>query len=187
MLVLFEKHGISSSTEPGKADVQLLFISSPPALIAAMKGKEVDAMSAPEPFPSRAIQEGYAKPFLLPYDSPLGKLPRAVFMRKDFLDKNPAVAQRYVDSLVEGTKKLRDDPKFARDFALNDALKGAMSGEDWDLGAKNVAFDVSLDPKEIQAYIDYMRKYKMLKGPEFKASDAASLGMLEKSKAKYRW
>jgi hypothetical protein len=62
-----------------------------------------------------------------------------------------------------------------------------MSGEDWDLGAKNVAFDVSLDPHEIQAYIDYMRKYQMLKGPQFKASDAASLGMLEKSKAKYRW
>lgn len=186
MRVLFEKHGLTMSTEPGQADVQVLYINAPPQLNTALKTGQVDAMSAPEPFPSRAVVEGYAKPLLLPYDTPLGNVPRAVFMRKDFLEANPETAQRFVDAMVEATKALRDDPKLARDFALNDALKGAMSGEDWDMSAKNLTFDVSLDPAEIQSYIDYMTKYGMLK-TELTADGVASLSMLEKAKAKQGW
>ena len=46
--------------------------------------------------------------------------------------------------MVEATKALRDNPKLAADFALNDALKGSMSAEDWALSATNMTYDVSL-------------------------------------------
>jgi ABC-type nitrate/sulfonate/bicarbonate transport system substrate-binding protein len=186
MLVAFEQAGLTHSTEAGKGDVQVMYINAPPALLTAMKSKEVDAMSAPEPFPSRAVGDKLAKPMLRPYDTPLGNMPRAIFMSKSFHDKNPDASQRFVSALVEGVKALRDNPKLARDFALNEALKGAMSGEDWDLGAANMTFDVSLTVPGVQAYIDYMHKYDMIK-QKFSAADVTDLKMLEKAKAQAGW
>jgi NitT/TauT family transport system substrate-binding protein len=186
MRVEFEQNGLSMSTEAGQADVQVFYINSPPALNVALKAGEVDAMSAPEPFPSRAISEGYAKPLLVPYDTPLGNAPRAVFMSADFLAKHPEEAQRYVDSLVDATKQLRDDPALAKDFALNDALKDAMTEADWDMTIQNLKFDVSIEAEEMKHYIDYMTKYDMLKTP-ITVEQASSLDMLAKSKAKFNW
>ena len=186
MRVAFEQNGLTMSTEAGKGDVQVMFINAPPALLTAMKSKEVDAMSAPEPFPSRAVGDKLAKPMLRPYDTPLGNMPRAVFMSKAFHDKNPDASQRFVSALVEATKTFRDNPKLARDFALNDALKGAMSAEDWDLGAQNMTFDVALTVPVVQAYIDYMHKYDMIK-QKFSAADYTDLRMLEKAKAQAGW
>ncbi|MCB1490595.1 MAG: ABC transporter substrate-binding protein [Rhodobiaceae bacterium] len=186
MRVEFEQHNLTMSAEPGEADIHVVYINSPPALNVALKAGEVDAMSAPEPFPSRAISEGYAKPLLLPYDTPLGDVPRAVFMRKDFLAAHPDEAQKFVDALVDATKQLRDDPSLAKDFALNDALRDAMTEADWDLTIQNLKFNVSLDAAEVEHYIDYMTKYGMLK-TAITASDVASLDMLEKAKAEYGW
>ena len=186
MRVAFEQAGLTMSTEAGKGDVQVMFINSPPALLTTMKSKEVDAMSAPEPFPSRAVGAKIAKPMLRPYDTPLGNMPRAIFMSKAFHDKNPDAAQRFVSALVEATKMLRDNPKLARDFALNEALKGAMSAEDWDLGAANMTYDVSLTVPVVQVYIDYMHKYDMIK-QKFSAKDYTDLSMLEKAKAQAGW
>jgi ABC-type nitrate/sulfonate/bicarbonate transport system substrate-binding protein len=70
MRVVFELNGLTASTEPG-ADVQIVFINSPPAVNTAMRARDIDAMSNPEPFPSRAVVEGFAKPFMRPYDTPL--------------------------------------------------------------------------------------------------------------------
>ena len=186
MRVEFEQNGLTMSTEPGKADVQVMYLNSPPALIATMKSKEVDAASAPEPFPSRVVTEKLAKPMLRPYDTPLGNLPRAVFMSKAFVNKEKDASQRFVTALVEATKTLRDNPKLAADFALNDALKGSMSSEDWALSATNMTYDVALTVPGVQAYIDYMFKYGMIK-QKFSATEATDFSMLEKSKIQVRW
>ncbi len=185
MRVEFEQHGLTYSTEPG-SDVQVVFINSPPALNTALKGRDVEAMSAPEPFPSRAVVEGYARPLLRPYDTPLGNMPRAVFMRSDFLKAHPDVAQRFVDALVEATMTLRDNPALARDFVVNDALKGAITAKDWDMAMQNQTFDVSITSNTVQAYVDYMLKYGMIKS-KLKSSDITDLSMLEKAMAKVHW
>jgi len=186
MRVVFEQAGLTMSTEAGKGDVQVMFINSPPALLTTIRSKEVDAMAGPEPIPSRAVGDKIAKPMLRPYNTPLGNIPRAIFMSKIFRDKNPEAAQRFINALVEATKKLRDDPKLARDFALNEALKGAMSPQDWDLAAANTTYDVSLTVPTIQAYIDYMQKYGMIK-QKFSAADYSDLSMLEKAKTQVGW
>lgn len=186
MLAEFEKHGLKIAEEKGGDGVHVVFISSPPALNVALKGGDVDAISAPEPFPSRAISEGYAKLLTRPYDTVLRDVPRAVFMRREFIEKNPELAQKYVDSIVDATKRLRDDPALAKDFALNDALKDAMNEQDWDLSAQNMKFDASLDAEEIGAYIEYMTKYGMLK-TKIDEEKVTSLDMLKKAKASQGW
>ena len=185
MRVAFEQAGLTMSTEAGKADVQVMYINSPPALLNTIKSNEVDAMSAPEPFPSRAVMEKIAKPMLRPYDTPLENIPRAIFMSRAFHDKNPEAAQRFVNALVEATKTLRDNPNLARDFSVNEALKG-MSPQDWEFAANNMTFDVSLTTPTVQAYIDYMNKYDMIK-QKFAAATCTDFSMLEKAKVKVVW
>lgn len=182
----FEQHGLTVSEQPGTADVQLVFIPSSPGAVNAVKLREVDAATAPEPFPSRAIMEGYAVPLLRPFDTILGRLPRAVFMRRDFHDKQPEAAQRFVDALVEATKIFRDQPDTARDFAVNSELKGAITAEDWELAVKNQDWDVSLTEDLVQAHIDQMLKFGMIRQP-LKAKDITDLAMLAKAEKKIGW
>jgi NitT/TauT family transport system substrate-binding protein len=185
MLVEFAKHGLTSSQEKG-ADVQVFYINAPPALGTALRNGDVDAMSAPEPFPSRAVLEGYATNLPRPYDTELGNIPRALFMRREFLDGHREVAQRFVDAYVEAMRTFRDQPKVAEDFVLNDALKGEMTPEDWRLSLQNQTWDVSLTMEMVQTYIRDLRKYGMLRkalnGPDF-----TDLSLLEKAKAGGNW
>ncbi len=127
MLAEFDRAGMTWSEQPGK-EVQLVFLNSGPALATALKSGQIDIMATnAEPLPSRAVVEGYGAPYFIPRDTAMGAPPRAVFMSRDFYSKNKEVAQRFVEVLVEATKKLRDDPAFARDFAVNEALKGNIT------------------------------------------------------------
>jgi NitT/TauT family transport system substrate-binding protein len=182
----FDKHGLTVSEKPGEADVQLIFIPSSPALVNALKIREVDATTAPEPFPSLAIQEGYAVPLTKPFDTALGNLPRCVFMRSDFIKEKPEAAQRFIDALVEATKFFRDHPQEAKDFVVNHQLKGAIKAGDWDLALKNQDWDVALTEDLVQAHVDLMIKYGMIK-KTMKASDITNLSMLRKAEAKMGW
>src|SRR5690606_11010780 len=46
---VFEKEGMTVSEEAGAADVQFIFIPNSPGLVNALKIRELDATSAPEP------------------------------------------------------------------------------------------------------------------------------------------
>ena len=186
MRVAFQEHGMTVSDEAGSDGVHVVFINSPPSLLVALKSGDVDAVSAPEPFPSRAISEGYAKLLLRPYDTELRDVPRAVFMRKQFIEEHPEEAQKFVDALVDATRQLRDDQKLAKTFALEEAFKGLMTEEDWELSAQNMTFNVSLDKEEIGSYIKYMMEYGMLQS-EITADQVTDLDMLEKAKSTQGW
>jgi ABC-type nitrate/sulfonate/bicarbonate transport system substrate-binding protein len=118
----------------------------------------------------------------------MGAPPRAVFMSREFYAKNPDAARRFVEALVEGTKKLRDDPAFAKDFAVGEALKGTITAGDWDLMFKNdhTAFDVALKLSEIQATADYMQKFGMI-SRKMNAADFTDLSLLEAATKKLGW
>ena len=181
----FEKYGLTSSQQPG-ADVQVFYINAPPSLNVALRNGDVDAMSAPEPFPSRAVLEGYATPMPPPYDTALGHIPRALFMRQEFLAQHPDVAQRFVTAYVEAMRVFRDQPKEAEAFVLNDALKGEMTPQDWQLSAKNQGWDVSLTHATVQAYIDGLLKFDMLRKP-LEAGKITSFAMLDKARMDAAW
>jgi NitT/TauT family transport system substrate-binding protein len=187
MLAEFDKVGLTWSEQPGK-DVQLVFLNSGPGLSSALKTRQIDLMTNAEPLPSRAIVEGYGAPFYVPRDTAMGAPPRAVFMSRDFYSKNKDTARRFVEALVEATKKLRDDPAFAKEFAVNDALKGSITASDWDLMFKNdhTAFDVALTLKEIQATADYMQKFGMV-NRKMDAAEFTDLSLLEAATKKFGW
>lgn len=182
----FEQHGITVSEEAGKADVQVVFIPNSPGLVNALKIRELDATSAPEPFPARAVLEGYAVPFLKPFDTVLGDLPRAVFMHREYHDANPEASQRFVNAVVEATKVFRDDPQAGTDFALNDALKDAITEEDWNLALDNLGFNVELSAPLVQAHIDQMHKFGMIR-ETYKAEDISDLAMLDNAIKAVGW
>ncbi len=181
----FTKFGLTSSQDPG-ADVQVFYINAPPAVTVALRNGDIDAGSAPEPFPTLAVQEGYATLLPPPYDTPLGKLPRAIFASHDFLNSYPDTAQRFVTAYVTAMKVFREQPQLAKDFALNDALKGAMTANDWDATLKNLGWDVSLTTQTVQSYIDLENQYGMIKN-QLKAENITDLAMLEKAKASAGW
>ena len=187
MLVELDRAGLTWSEQPGK-DVQTVFLNSGPAIAAALKSRQVDLMTNAEPLPSRAIVEGYGAPFHIPRNIALGAPPRAVFMSRDFYTKNKDVARRFVEALVAATKKLRDDPAFAREFAVNEALKGTITTGDWDLMFKNdhTAFDVALTLDAIQATADYMQKFGMI-NRKLNAADFTDLSLLEAATKKLGW
>jgi NitT/TauT family transport system substrate-binding protein len=181
----FEKHGLTSSQTPG-ADVQVFYINAPPSLNVALRNGDVDAMSAPEPFPSRAVLEGYATAMPPPYDTALGHIPRALFMRQEFLAQHPDVAQRFITAYVESMRVFREQPKQAEDFVLGDALKGEMTPQDWQLSAKNQGWDVALGNDTVQAYIDELLKFDMLRKP-LDAAKITSFAMLDKARTDAAW
>jgi NitT/TauT family transport system substrate-binding protein len=186
---IFEENGLTVSDQPGAADVQLLFVPSSPQLVTALKIHEVDATGAPEPFPSRAIADGYAVPILTPaqvYSTKLGAFPRGIYMRRDFIEKYPETAQGFVNALVDATKTFRDHPDIAKDFALNGELKGAIDESDWDLASKNQDWDVSLTEANVQAFADQMLKFHMIEQP-LKAADFTDLSMLQKAEKQLGW
>jgi NitT/TauT family transport system substrate-binding protein len=189
LLVLAEldRAGLTWSEQAGK-DVQLVFLNSGPAMSTALKARQIDIMTNAEPLPSRAIVEGYGAPFHVPRDTAMGAPPRAVFMSRDFYNKNKDAAQRFVEALVESAKKLRDDPALAKEFAVNEALKGGITAGDWDLMFKNdhTAFDVSLTLAEIQATADYMQKFGMI-NRKLNAADFTDLSLLQAASKKLGW
>lgn len=188
MLIEFDRAGMTWSEQPGKADVQLVFLNSGPAIASALKAKQIDVMTNAEPLPSRAIVEGYGAPFYVPKDTAIGNPARAIFMSRSFHDTNKEATQRFVEALVVATKKLRDDPAFARDFAVNEALKGVITSEDWDLMFKNndTDFDVALNINAIQATADYMHKFGMVPR-RLNAAEFIDLSMLDTAIKKTGW
>jgi NitT/TauT family transport system substrate-binding protein len=187
MLVEFDRAGMTWSEQPG-SDVQLVFLNSGPALATALRSGQIDIMTNAEPLPSRAIVEGYGAPFHIPRNTALGAPPRAVFMGREFFSKNKEAAQRFVEVLVEATKKLRDDPAFARDFAVNEALKGTITAGDWDLMFKsgNTEFDVRLTLGEMQATADYMQKFGMI-NRKINTAEFTDLSLLDAAIKKIGW
>jgi NitT/TauT family transport system substrate-binding protein len=181
----FDKFGLTSSQDPG-SDVQVFYINAPPAVPVALRNGDIDAGSAPEPFPTLAEQAGYAVRLPPPYDTPLLNLPRALFASRDFLTTYPDAAARFVTAYVAAMKTFRDEPKLAEDFALNDALKGAMTANDWQLSLPNQGWDVSLAVPTVQAYIDLENKYGLIRKP-MKAETITDLAMLDKAKATVGW
>lgn len=181
----FDKHGLTYSQDPGK-DVQIFYINAPPAVPVALRNGDIDAGSAPEPFPTLAEQDGYAVALPPPYDTPLLNVPRALFASRAFLTKYPEAAQRFVTAYVAAMKVFRDNPKEAEDFALNDALKGAMKAKDWELSVKNQGWDVTLTEPTVQSYIDLENKYGMIH-KQMKAADISDLALLEKAKVEAGW
>jgi NitT/TauT family transport system substrate-binding protein len=182
LLAELAKHGLSWSDKPGK-DVQLVYLPFAD-LNQALLQKQIDAMCQSEPQSSQAINKGFGREILKPYDTPLGEPVRALVMT-EALYRKPEVAQRVLDCFVDATRMFIADPKLAERYVVEQMFKGQITSQDFQDAISNSPFTYDITVEHIQVTTDLMVKYgvgKMTKPP--KASEWVKLDLLEKAKQK---
>jgi NitT/TauT family transport system substrate-binding protein len=183
LLAELAKHGLTWSDQPGK-DVQLVYLPFADLNQAIMQ-KQIDAMCQSEPQSSQAINKGFGREILKPYDTPLGEPVRALVMTEALYREKPQVAQRVLDCFVDVTKKFIDDPKLAEKYVVEQMFKGQITSQDFQDAIANSPYTYDVTVEHIQITTDLMVKYgvgKMASPP--KASEWVKLDLLQKAKQK---
>ncbi len=184
LLAELSKHGLTWADKPGK-DVQLVYLPFAD-LNQALMQKQIDAMCQSEPQSSQAINKGFGREILKPYDTPLGEPVRALVMTEKLYKEKPDVAQRVIDCFVDATNKFLADPKFAEKYVVEQMFKGQITSQDYKDAIANSPFTHDITVEHVQTTTDLMMKYgvgKMQRAP--KASEWVKLDLLQKAKAKF--
>jgi NitT/TauT family transport system substrate-binding protein len=184
LLAELAKHGLTWSEQPGKGDVQVVYLAFAD-LNQALLQKQIDAMCQSEPQSSQAINKGYGRELLKPYDTPLGEPVRVLVMTEKMYRDRPDVARRVLECFVDATRLFQSDPKLAESYVREKMFKGQITPEDYADAMSNAAFTYDVTPEHIQATTDLMVKYgvgKMASPP--KAADWVRLDLLQQAKQK---
>jgi len=183
LLAELAKAGLTWSDKPGK-DVLIVYLPFAD-LNQALLQKQIDAMCQSEPQSSQAINKGFGKEMLKPYDTPLGEPVRVLVMTEQMYREKPDVAQRVLDCFVDSTKTFLADPALAEKFVVEQMFKGQITGQDFKDAIGNSPYTYDVTAEHIQITTDLMVKYgvgKMTAPP--KATDWVKLDLLQKAKAK---
>ena len=183
LLAELAKAGLSWSDQPGK-DVQVVYLPFAD-LNQALMQKQIDAMCQSEPQSSQAVNKGFGKEMLKPYDTPIGEPVRVLVMTEKMYRERPAVAQKVMDCFVESTRAFLSDPKLAEKYVVEQMFKGQITSQDYNDAMGNAAFTYDVTAEHIQVTTDLMVKYgvgKMASPP--RAEDWVKLDLLAKAKAR---
>jgi NitT/TauT family transport system substrate-binding protein len=183
LLAELAKANLTWSDKPGK-DVQIFYMAFAD-LNQALMQKQIDAMCQSEPQSSQAINKGFGKEMLKPYDTPLGEPVRVLVMTEKLYKERPQVAEKVLECFVDATRKFIAEPAFAKKYVVDQMFKGQISGDDYDDALSNAAFTYDVTPQHIQVTTDLMAKYgvgKMAKPPA--AKDWVRLELLGEAKKK---
>lgn len=177
-----DKAKLTSSDQPGKADVQLLYMSYAECN-QALQQKNADAMCQSEPQSTQAIARGFGKEIIKPYDTPMGEMPRSFAMTEKLYKEKPDVAFRVMKCFVEATKLFIDNPDLAQKYVCEQVFKNQLTAEEFKQTMENAqyTYDVTID--NVQVTIDEMVKLgvgKLTNPP--KAVDFVKLDLLQKAK-----
>ena len=183
LLAELSKAGLTWADRPGK-DVQIVYLPFAD-LNQALMQKQVDAMCQSEPQSSQAINKGYGREVLKPYDTPLGEPVRVLVMTEKLYRERPQVAQKVLDCFVDATRHFIQNPKVAERYVVDQMFKGQITADDYSDAMSNAAFTYDVTPEHIQVTTDLMAKYgvgKMAKPPV--AKDWVRLELLGEAKKK---
>ncbi len=183
LLAELSKAGLTWADRPGK-DVQIVYLQYAD-LNQALMQKQIDAMCQSEPQSSQAINKGFGKEIVKPYDTPLGEPVRVLVMTEKMYRERPEVARRVLECFVDATRYFIEHPDFAEKYVREQMFKGQISVGDYRDAMSNAAFSYDVTVDHIQVTTDLMAKYgvgKMAKPPA--ARDWVNLDLLEKAKAK---
>jgi NitT/TauT family transport system substrate-binding protein len=184
LLAELAKYGLTWSEQPGKGDVQLVYLAFAD-LNQALLQKQVDAMCQSEPQSSQAINKGFGKELLKPYDTALGEPVRVLVMTEKMYKERPDVARRVLECFVDATRLFQGDPGLAESYVREKMFKGQITVDDYRDAMSNAAFTFDVTPEHIQVTTDMMVKYgvgKMTTPP--KAVDWVRLDLLASAKQK---
>jgi NitT/TauT family transport system substrate-binding protein len=181
LLAELSKAGLTWANGPGK-DVQIVYLPYAD-LNQALLQKQIDAMCQSEPQSSQAINKGFGKEILKPYDTPLGE-PVRVLVMSEKLYGNPDLALRTMRCFVESTRTFLENPALAEKYVVSQMFKGQISSQDYQDAMSNAAFSYDVTPEHIQVTTDLMVKYGVgkLQSPP-RASDWVKLDLLQRAKA----
>ena len=175
------KNNLTWSDQPGK-DVQIFFMPFAD-LNQALMQKNIDAMCQSEPQSSQAINKGYGKEILKPYDTPLGEPVRVLVMTEKMYNEKHDVAERVLKLFVEATQTFLNDPKLAEKYVRAQMFKNQISSEDYQDAMSNASFTYNVSLEHVQITADLMKKYGVGKMPATpQAKDWVRLDLLEKAK-----
>jgi NitT/TauT family transport system substrate-binding protein len=183
LLAELAKAGLTWSDKPGK-DVLVVYLAFAD-LNQALLQKQLDAMCQSEPQSSQAINKGYGKEILKPYDTPLGEPVRVLVMTEKLYREKPEVAQRVLDCFVDATRYFVQNPAVAEKYVREQMFKGQITPDDYQDAMSNAAFTYDVTVEHIQVTTDLMARYgvgKMASPPA--ARDWVRLDLLERAKAR---
>jgi NitT/TauT family transport system substrate-binding protein len=183
LLAELAKAGLTWSDKPGK-DVLVVYLAFAD-LNQALLQKQIDAMCQSEPQSSQAINKGYGKEVLKPYDTPLGEPVRVLVMTERLYRERPEVAARVLECFVDSTRTFLQNPALAEKYVREQMFKGQITSDDFQDAIANSPFTYDLTVEHIQVTTDLMVKYgvgKMSSPP--RAADWVKLDLLQKAKQK---
>jgi len=175
------QNGLTYSDQPGK-DVQIIYLGFPD-LNQALMGKNVDAIMQSEPYSSQAINKGFGKEIIKPYDTPIGEPVRTMVMTEKFYKERRPVAEKFMRCFVEATKAFIDNKELAEKYVRDNMFKGQITHEDFVNAIENSPYTYNVTTEHIQITTDLMQKYgigKMAKPPV--AKDWVKTDLLEQAK-----
>lgn len=183
LLAELAKAGLSSSDKPGK-DVQLVYLPFAD-LNQALMQKQIAAMCQSEPQSSQAINKGFGREVMKPYDTPLGEPVRVLVMTEKLYRERPQVAQKVLDCFVDSTKFFLDNPKAAEKYVVEQMFKGQITPQDYRDAISNSPFTYDVTVEHVQTTTDLMVKYGVgkLQSPP-KAAEWVKLDLLQNAKQK---
>lgn len=182
LLAELAKNKLTWSEKPGK-DVLIVYMAFAD-LNQALLSKNIDAMAQSEPQAAQAINQGFGKEIVKPYDTPMGEPIRTLVMTEKFYKEKPDVAQRVMNLFVEATKTFLANPALASRYVRENMFKNQISVADYNDAMSNAAFTYDVDVAHIQTTTDFMLRYgvgKMATPPA--AKDWVKLDLLNKAKA----
>ena len=184
LLAELAKSGLTWSEQPGKAQVELVYLQFAD-LNQALLQKQIDAMCQSEPQSSQAIAKGYGREVLKPYDTPMGEPVRVLVMSERLYRDRPDVARRVLECFVDATRYFVDHPAAAEAYVRERMFKGQISREEYAAAMSNAAFTTDVTAEHIQVTTDLMVRYgvgKMASPP--RAADWVRLDLLAQAKQK---
>lgn len=178
-----DKHGLTWSDQPGRADVHIIYLGFTD-LNAALMTKQIDAMCQSEPFSAQAINKKIGIEIIKPYDTPIGEPVRTLVMSEKFYKDRPDVAQRFMNLFVEATQLFRREPELAEKYVRQNMFKGGFSSQDYLDAMDNADFTVDITQAHMQVTADMMQKFMSKKlGAVPRIADWVRLDLLQRAKA----
>ncbi|WP_413290500.1 ABC transporter substrate-binding protein [Bdellovibrio sp. HCB337] len=180
-LAELDKEKLTWSDKPGK-DVQIVYMAFAD-LNQALQSKNIDAMGQSEPYSSQAINKGFGKELLKPYDTPMKEPIRTLVMTEKMYNTQKPIAERFMRCFVESTKTFIEKPEIAEKFVVEKMFKKQITSQDYKDAIGNSPFSYDLDVEHIQITTDYMQKLGVgrMKSPP-KAADWVKLDLLADAK-----
>jgi NitT/TauT family transport system substrate-binding protein len=132
-----------------KADVNTVSLQ-PRDMVSALRGFQIDAFLAPEPYPSMAVQEKAGRVLVNSGGIWPGHPCCVVVVDSDFLLRNPDTVRRVVAAHVKATDYIKKNSLEATDMArlFTGLERGVVEG-----AMKNVDFTYVLDENELGRYV----------------------------------